>query len=544
MAGSLESVFCSAGPPSRRVGRAAANRRILVLVAHLHEDRTRKQDRDYLQSMAGLHVASLLDRDQYQVRLYHEMWHGPYPTQAIKPGDYAVVFLTGLQMDFDRMRQLSYFFRDAGATVVAGGSICSLFPEFAAQFFDAVCAGGVECVVDVMQDYARGSMQPVYRSPQSWIAEFEIDYRFMRKNGIRVPVHFIEASRGCNFKCDFCSIPAEKARHAAYDIRNVARNIDNSIRSSPHFSISRLYPFVFFIDNNFSNNLPHLRRICELLKGDKRVKMWGALVTGDVLRNRALVKLMADAKCRDLFTGIESIGEGFNESHDKRQNAKSSATLFDDLAYAESLGMMIRYGYLFDPRTTSIEQMQAELRFILRSDVLHHPYFVAFVAPLAGTKLFWQAADGGELLPNLRLRDVEGRCIAYRNTIDGPDALGRFAATIFGTPNIYSDRKKSIARFWRHAWRHGRKNPVLSYLFYLNRTRLIRLGRNHRTVGRNYIGGREILDPQYSEYPADIAPEDKERYFDPILLTDAEGRAAEWLERYRPGVLARAAGAL
>ena len=36
---------------------------------------------------------------------------------------------------------MKYFFRRSGATVVAGGSICTSFPEFAIRFFDVVCAG-------------------------------------------------------------------------------------------------------------------------------------------------------------------------------------------------------------------------------------------------------------------------------------------------------------------------------------------------------------------------------------------------------------------
>jgi hypothetical protein len=339
---------------------------ILVLVAHLHEDRSRKQDRDILQSMAGLHIASLLDRNKYRVRLYHEMWHGPYPTDSITSLAFDVVFLTGLQMDFDRMRQLSYFFQRAGATVIAGGSICTLFPDFAGRFFNVVCSGGVECVVDAMRDYECGALKPLYRSPQSNIGRYQVDYRLMRENGITVPVHFVEASRGCNFKCDFCSIPAEKATHAVYEVSDIAANINNSVESSPWLSIRRLYPFVSFIDNNLSNNLGHLREICRILKADKRVRMWGALITQDVLRNRELIRLMADSKCCDIFTGIESIDLNFNRLHGKIQNIKGSTVLFDDIEYAQSIGMMIGYGYLFDPRITSIEQMKAELRQILQ----------------------------------------------------------------------------------------------------------------------------------------------------------------------------------
>jgi len=520
------------GMPGRK---AATKPRVLVLCAHLHEDRACKQDRDYLQPMAGLHIGSLVDRDKYLVTLYHEMWHGPYDTASVTSGTFAIVFLTGLQMDFDRMRQLAYFFRRADALVVAGGSMCTLFPEFARQFFDVVCAGGVECVVDVMRDYEAGSLKPIYRSPQSNIRDYTLDHRLMEEAGIRVPVHFIEASRGCNFKCDFCSIPAEGATHAAYDLAAIARNIEDSIASSGPLSIKRLYPMVWFIDNNFSNNRGHLRAVCRLLREDGRIRMWGALVTQDVLRDRGLVRLMAESKCRGVFAGIESFDMEFIAAHDKWQNTKGSDELLANIAYAESLGMLIDYGYLFDPRITSVERMQAEIRYILQSDVLNYPYFVAFVAPLLGTKLFWQAVHGGELLPNLRLRDLDGRCVAYRNTVDDLDRLGAFAASIFGTPHIYFDRAKTVRRFLSHAWRHGRSNPVVSYLFYENRARLARLGRKHfKAVKRNYVGGRDVLDPQYGDYPPNISAQDRRAYFDPIMVTDADGRAAPWLERYRP----------
>ena len=99
----------------------------------------------------------------FDVRLHHEDWHGPF--DPARCAGYDLVFLSGLQPDFDRMRQLSYFFRRSGATVVAGGSICTSFPEFATQFFDVVCAGGVDSVRDVVADYLGGSLKPIYRSP-------------------------------------------------------------------------------------------------------------------------------------------------------------------------------------------------------------------------------------------------------------------------------------------------------------------------------------------------------------------------------------------
>src|SRR6202008_2979887 len=102
---------------------------------------------------------------------------------------YDLVFLSGLQPDFDRMRQLSYFFRRAGATVVAGGSVCTQFPEFASEFFDVVCAGGVEIVADLMADLAAGRpLKPIYRSPITRVDYYPIDYGLLPRGGINLKV--------------------------------------------------------------------------------------------------------------------------------------------------------------------------------------------------------------------------------------------------------------------------------------------------------------------------------------------------------------------
>ena len=206
---------------------------VLVLCAHLHEDRAAKRDRDFLQANIGLHLGSLIDRGKYRVRLYQEMWHGPFRAAETDPKRFVLVFLSGLQMDFDRMRQLSFWFRRAGVPVVAGGSFTTLFPEYASQFFDAVCVGGVECVVQVMHDFEAGRLKTIYHSAQHRISRYTIDHSLLWENGIRVPVHFVEASRGCNFKCDFCSIPAERARHATYHIDEIRTNISDAIEKKP-----------------------------------------------------------------------------------------------------------------------------------------------------------------------------------------------------------------------------------------------------------------------------------------------------------------------
>jgi hypothetical protein len=71
-------------PDMEAVRVQTRQKRILALCAHLHEDRAAKQDHEWLQPMAGLHVASLIDRQRYAVSLYHEMWSGPFDTASIR----------------------------------------------------------------------------------------------------------------------------------------------------------------------------------------------------------------------------------------------------------------------------------------------------------------------------------------------------------------------------------------------------------------------------------------------------------------------------
>jgi len=113
--------------------------------------------------------------------------------------------------------------------VVAGGSICTSFPDFASQFFDVVCAGGVDSVPAVVADFLNGSLKAIYRSPITRISPYAIDYSLLTKSRINPSVHLIEASRGCSFKCSFCVIPSEVGAHAIYDFDQLAATIDNAI---------------------------------------------------------------------------------------------------------------------------------------------------------------------------------------------------------------------------------------------------------------------------------------------------------------------------
>jgi hopanoid C-2 methylase len=519
------------GSPSGEPG-LRPRRRALVVCTHLRPGRDKRRSSYLMQPIAGLHVGSLIDQKQFDVRLHHEDWHGPFD-----PADcagYDLVFLTGLQVDFDRMRQLAFYFRRSGATVVAGGSICTSFPEFATQFFDVVCAGGVDSVPSVVADFLSGSLKPIYRSAVTNISSYSIDYSLLTKNGINPSVHLIESSRGCTFKCTFCVIPAEAGAHAIYDIRALSEAIDSAISTSPRFSFRRWYPILMLLDNNFSDNQAHMLQVCELLRTHPKIRGWAALVTQNVLHDRKLVRHMAASKCVGLFAGLESFDPALLRRYKKTQNLSRRFNIIDDIAYAEGLGISITYGYLFDPRHQTAKEMERQIKEIAQNPLMPMPVYLSAVAPLAGTASFWDDLGSMALAPNLRLRDLDGETIGYAKLADRPEILASFLEKLFRRPWTVVGRLRILTKTLMRIARARSINPIRWYIIGSANLHSFVWSRGTPSQARSYLAGTDTLDPQYFERPADLTEEDRQRYFEPIQLTDAAGEAADWLKPYVP----------
>jgi len=503
---------------------------VLVVCAHLRPGRTKRRSRHYLQPLSGLHIASLIDKRNFHVQLYHEDWHGPYDTS--RKDTYDIVFLTGLQADFDRMRQLSYHFRRCDAVVVAGGSICTLFPEFATRFFDVVCAGGVDLVRNIVADFLRDDLRAIYRSPQTNVTNYNVDYSYFTKSGINPPAHLIEASRGCSFRCSFCVIPAEGASHTSYHLATVAEAIDSAIESSPYFSFRRWYPIIFFLDNNFSDDRARLIELAEFLRSHKKVRAWGAMMTQDALQDRELVDQLAASKCFAIFVGVESLDREVLRRFNKKQNLSRRSNIVDDIIYAESKGICLMYGYLFDPRSHAVEQMKAQIAALERAAPLPMPIYFSLFLPLAGTASFWDDVLAGELRPNLRLRDLDGETIAYSRLADNVDDVTKFVEAFNRAPSSLVDRSRVLLGTLKRLWNVATLNPVQWYLVWATNFRMFIWARSYPSPRQSYLAGEDILDPQYFEHPDDISDEDRRTYFEPISLSDDQGRLCEWLEPY------------
>jgi hypothetical protein len=160
------------------------------------------------------------------------------------------------------------------------------------------------------------------------------------------------------------------------------------------------------------------------------------------------------------------------------------------------------------------------------------PVYLSVVAPLAGTASFWEDLRNGELAPNLQLRNMDGETICHSRLADRTDAIVEFIEPMFRAPWKLVPRWTIIKKTLRRIARSGSWNPWRWYVIASANFHCFIWSSTTPSQKRTYVAGTDALDPQYFERPADLTEEDRQRYFEPIYLTDAQGGAAEWLRPY------------
>ena len=160
------------------------------------------------------------------------------------------------------------------------------------------------------------------------------------------------------------------------------------------------------------------------------------------------------------------------------------------------------------------------------------PIYLSLVAPLTGTEVFWEDLREGRLAPNLRLRDLDGETIAYAALADTAENLSAFVDRLFRRPWEIVSRRAVLRKVLRRIIAARTLNPIYWYVLAASSLHCFVWARAYPSRRRSYLAGENVLDPQYSEYLGEIGVEDRERYFKPVVLTDAAGRPMPWLRAY------------
>ena len=121
------------------------------------------------------------------------------------------------------------------------------------------------------------------------------------------PIAFVEASRGCKFRCSFCGV------HEPYRTRPPEVVVDEMALLNSRYQVKK---FVF-ADYTLTADRKHIESICNLIIGRKLKIKWACDTRVDCV-DLALLKLMKKSGCRVIFYGIESFFQETLDAYNKK----------------------------------------------------------------------------------------------------------------------------------------------------------------------------------------------------------------------------------
>jgi radical SAM superfamily enzyme YgiQ (UPF0313 family) len=301
-----------------------------------------------------------------------------------------------------RAYKIAREYRARGVPVVMGGYHVTLLPEEAALEADATIVGDAEPVWARMLDDARNHrLEPRYnglsrRSLAGLRPRREV---FAGKSYQKITL--VEFARGCNFKCDFCSITAF---HQASQNHRPGHEVAAEMTSTG----SRRF---FIVDDNIVSQPARARELCRALIPLK--VHWVGQASIHIARDSELLDLMAQSGCLGVLIGMESLDPANLRDMGKDWNL-ADGDYADSLRRFREHGLAIYGTFVFGYDNDDHRIVQRSVEFAREQKL----FLAAFnhLVPFPGTPLYRRLEHEGRLLkpkwwldPDSRVGDVSFR---------------------------------------------------------------------------------------------------------------------------------------
>lgn len=296
-------------------------------------------------------------------------------------GDLVAVFAS--TPDVLRAYQLADHFRQQNITVVIGGLHASFMPEEAQQHADAVMIGEAEHVwPQLLQDFRDGALKTVYQSqqPTSMLAMQPYPYGDIDLSPYD-GVGSVMVSRGCKFKCDFCTV---NQFFQGLHQRPVAEVVDE-IRCSG----------VKYLELHADNLIADRDYAMELFTALKPLNIrWVAEATLNIADHDDLLQAAAESGLFYLLVGLETSSQAALKASGKGfvrlDRAKEHIAKLHEYNIAVDSAMI----FGFDQHDADIFQHSLDFVEQVELDVCHG----VILTPFPGTQLFNRLDREGRIL--------------------------------------------------------------------------------------------------------------------------------------------------
>ena len=369
--------------------------------------------------------------------------------------DADVVAIACWNIQYNRARHIAQAFRKQGKTVVVGGPYPSLCPErFTDGLFDVVFDGEVEITwPQFCDDLRAGDYKSVYKQEGNVDITLSPVPRVDLASRDDYLYYFLQTTRGCPFKCEFCDIIITDGRvPRTKSVDHVIQEIEAvEAVGGKHISFS---------DANLIGNMRYAEELLGAVAEFGRGKGYPINFSGEMTINVAekpkLLQLLHDANFTSMFLGIESPRVASLNETQKRQNTTSP--LMESIRKIQSHNMAILAGMIVGFDNDDKDIFREQFDFLQEAGI-------AFTTSGVLTAI--------EKTPLYERMEKEGRLIPY----DSAQMMGHGSADLNFVPKLMSIEEVQQGYNW-----------------------LIRSLYKYENYGARLVQGIEHFRPEYTRH--------------------------------------------
>ena len=282
-----------------------------------------------------------------------------------------------------RAYELADAFRARGVPVVLGGWHATLLPDEAAAHADAVVVGEADDTwATLLDDFTRGALAPRYVSRNNTdLAHFPKIDRSLLEGRRYIVRNLVQATRGCPYRCSFCSVSTVNPKYRRRPVDDVAAEI----AALPGRAL-------FFIDDNVFVHREYTRDLFRALAPLR--KKWIGEVSIDIAEDPELLDLAAASGLIGVLVGFESVlPASIQEMNKHRTNHVDRYRAQIRALHERGVGVLGMFTFGFDHDTADV--FERTLEFCDETDIFGASFGI--LTPFPGTPAYYKLEAEGRL---------------------------------------------------------------------------------------------------------------------------------------------------
>ena len=293
-----------------------------------------------------------------------------------------------------RSYALADAYRARGIPVVLGGWHVTFCPDEAATHADAVVAGEADDTwPTLLDDFEHGRLQPRYTSRNDTdLVHYPPVQRQLLDGRRYFTPNLAQATRGCPYRCSFCSVSTINPKYRRRPIDDVVAEIA-AMRGRP----------LFFIDDNLFIHRQYTRDLFRALA--PLGKRWIGEASIDIADDPELLDLAVASGMTGLLVGFESVVPGsIREMNKHRTNQAEKYKAQIRALQQRGVGVLAMFTFGFDHDGPDV--FERTLAFCEEADLFGASFGI--LTPFPGTPTFHQLEAAGRIrVRDWRLYDLQ-----------------------------------------------------------------------------------------------------------------------------------------